>query len=181
MSVSCSVFADFSASRRAPSKSAPTTAYSSQIVSTQTPQPPTDLKHFQLHLLFEAFPFKAQRGGGCFGPCRVGGNTFAASICGQAGGLRREFNRARENPNHSHEQAAVRLGPPANQMGQKFSTATGAHKINFCCASPLSLLVLAGVIICTSMTRNLAAQIIDDSIAGIGAQDFRAQNNVKRL
>jgi hypothetical protein len=54
-------------------------------------------------------------------------------------------------------------------MGQKFSTATGAHKINFCCASPLSLLVLAGVIICTAMTRNLAAQIIDDSIAGIGA------------
>jgi len=53
-------------------------------------------------------------------------------------------------------------------MGQKFSTATSCHKLNFCCASPLSLLVLVGVVVCTVMTRNLAAQIIDDAIEGIG-------------
>jgi hypothetical protein len=57
-------------------------------------------------------------------------------------------------------------------MGQKFSSATSCHKLNFCCASPLSLLVLVGVVVCTVMTRNLAAQIIDDAIEGIGARHF---------
>jgi hypothetical protein len=54
-------------------------------------------------------------------------------------------------------------------MGQKFSSATGCHKLNFLCASPLSLAVLVGVVVCTVMTRNLATQIIDDAIDGIGA------------